>query len=157
MTSSFPTQNELKSNIHANLFINVPKNSFTADKHDLKFLVPEALKDDIKTSTHNPMLNYILSEEQKSGLKDVQNSFTNYALPKGFRYGWSLQQFSPETSFALVSLNGKTNFVLSNISVIPISIISGPMETSSDFATMLSLKSTVVLNTGTNNNLPLII
>lgn len=156
MTSSLPTQNELKGNVHAHLFINVPRNSFTANEHDLKFLVPKALEDDIKTSTQNPVLNYMFSEEQKSGLKDVQNSFTNYALPKGFKYDWPLQQLSqPKTSFALLSLNGKTNFVLSNISAIPISIISWPMETSGDFATMLPLKSTVASNTATNNNLPL--
>ncbi|EFN74017.1 hypothetical protein EAG_14601 [Camponotus floridanus] len=155
VTPSLPTQNELKSNIHAHLFINIPKNSFTANEQDLKFLVPETLKDDMKISTHNPMLNYILSEEQKSELKDVRNSFTNYALPKGFKYGWPLQQFSPKTSFALLSLNEKTNFVLSNVSTIPISITSRPIETSNDFATMLPLKSTVASNTATNNNLPL--
>ncbi|CAL1679853.1 unnamed protein product [Lasius platythorax] len=156
VTSSLPTQNELKSNIHAHLFMNMPKNSFKTNEHDLKFLVPDALKNDIKINTQSPMLNYILSEEDESGLKSIQNSFANYALPEGFKYGWPLQQFSqPETSVDSLSLNGRTKFVLSNMSAIPISIISWPMETSSDFATMLPLKFTVASNTATNNNLPL--
>ncbi|XP_072767266.1 uncharacterized protein [Anoplolepis gracilipes] len=156
LTSSLPTQNELNNNIHAHLFMKMPKNnSFKNNEHPLKFQISETLKDNLKTSTQNPMLNYILSEEHKRGFKDIQNSFTNYALPEGFKYGWPLQQFSqPETLFAPLSLNGKTNFVLSNISAIPISIISWPMEISSDFTTMLPLKS-VASNTATNNNLPL--
>ncbi|KAM0726955.1 hypothetical protein ACS0PU_007116 [Formica fusca] len=155
VTSSLPTQNELKSNIHVHLFMNMPKNSFKANEHDLKFLFPETLKDDIKTSTQNSMLNYI-SEEHKNGLKGIQNSFTDYALPEGFKYGWPLQQFSQaETSFAPLSLNGKTNFVQSNISAIPISINSWPMETNGDFSTMLPLKSIIATNTTTNNHLPL--
>lgn len=134
--------------------MSTPKNSF--NEHDFKFLFPETLKDDIKTSTQNPMLNYIVSEEHKSGLKDIQNSFTDYALPEEFKHGWPLQQFSQaETSFAPLSLNEKTNFVLSNISAIPISINSWPMETNGDFSTILPLKSIIATNTTTNNHLPL--
>ncbi|XP_050455388.1 uncharacterized protein LOC126853583 [Cataglyphis hispanica] len=153
VTSSLPTQSELKSNVH--LFMNMPKNSF--NEHYVKFLFPEMLKDDIKTSTQNSMLNYIVSEEHKSGLKGIQNSFADYALPEGFKHGWPLQQFSQaETSFTPLSLNEKTNFVLSNISAIPISINSWPMETmaNGDFNTILPLKSIIATNT-TNNHLPL--
>lgn len=135
--------------------MNMPKNSF--NEHDVKFLFPETLKDNIKTSTQNSMLNYIVSKEHKSGLKGIQNSFADYALPEGFKHGWPLQQFSQaETSFTPLSLNEKTNFVLSNISAIPISINSWPMETmaNGDFSTILPLKSAIATNT-THNHLPL--
>ncbi|KAL6434437.1 hypothetical protein ACFW04_006090 [Cataglyphis niger] len=150
VTSSLPTQNELKSNIHVHLFMNMPKNSF--NEHDVKFLFPETLKDDIKTSTQNSMLNYIVSEKHKSGLKGIQNSFADYALPEGFKHGWPLQQFSQaETSFTPLSLNEKTNFVLSNISAIPISINSWPMETMANGLSLPSDFMTSIPNSPTSS------
>ncbi|XP_029158241.1 uncharacterized protein LOC114930561 [Nylanderia fulva] len=151
LASSLPTQNELKSNIHA--FLNMPKNSFKINENKFKFPIPDASKNNIKTNTQSPTLGYF-SEEYKTGLKSIQNSFVNYALPEGFKYGWPLQQFSqPEMSIVPLSLNGNTKFVLSNMSTTPIPIISWPMETSSDFAPMMPLKLTVS-HTAINNNIP---
>ncbi|XP_020282670.1 uncharacterized protein LOC109854206 isoform X2 [Pseudomyrmex gracilis] len=131
--TSLPAKSELKSN-----------------------LMPKASKNSITTDIQSSMLNYILSEEYKNGLKSAQNSLTNYALPEGLKQDWSLQQFpQPEASSGYVplSLNGKTNLIVPSLSVAPISTISWPMETKADVSTMLPAKS--VMTFDTSNNLPI--
>ncbi|XP_025992174.2 uncharacterized protein LOC105194929 [Solenopsis invicta] len=147
-----PTLNELNSNMHSYALSHTPKSSLKINEHDLKFLALEAPKN---VETRDSMLNYILPEEHKSGLKSIQNSFADYALPVKLKHGWPLQQFSqPETSlgYAPLSLAGKTKLVLPNI---PIAPISWPIEIESDIPAMLPLKSITMSDAVTENKLPL--
>lgn len=156
--TSLPTENKLKNdNMHGNLFANPPKSSFKTNEHDIKFLMPEELKNNMKTNLQSPTLNYILSEEYKDRLKDIQNSFANYPSPAGLKRDWSLQQFSqPETSsnYAPLSLDGKTKLILPSIPVAHVSTISWPMDTKSVSA-LAPAKSAIPSDMATSNNLAL--
>lgn len=127
-----------------------PKNSVKISEHDFKLLALEAPKN---VEIQNSMLNYILSEKHKSELKGIQNSFVDYTLPVKLKHDWPLQQFSqPETSstYAPLSLNGKTKLILPSI---PVASISWPIDIKNDVSTMLPLK--FMPDAATRNNIPL--
>lgn len=155
--TSLPTENELKSNMHGNLFAHAPKSSFETSEHNIKFVVPEELKDNMKINIQSPTLNYILSEEYKDRLKGIQNSFANYPSPAGLKHDWSLQQFSlPETSsnYAPLSL-GKTKLIPPSMPVAHDSTISWPTDTKSDVSALLPAKPVISSDAATSGNLPL--
>ncbi|XP_011694449.1 PREDICTED: uncharacterized protein LOC105453874 [Wasmannia auropunctata] len=147
VTSPLPTLDD----VHAHALSHTPKSSLKINEHDFKFLALEAPKN---VEIQSSMLNYILPEEHKSGLKGIQNSFANYALPVKFKQDWPLQQFSqPETSSGYAppsAVNGKAKLILPNIPVAP---ISWPIEIKSDISTMLSLKSIMTPDAATRNKL----
>ncbi|XP_011639588.1 uncharacterized protein LOC105428794 [Pogonomyrmex barbatus] len=144
VTFSPPTLSEL-NNMHSNLFS--PKSNLKINEHDFKFLALETPKNDMKVEIQSPMLNYILSEEHKSGLKGIQNSFADYMLPVKLKHDWPLQFSQQETSsnYIPLFLSGKTKLVL------PVTPISWPVEVKSDISTMLPLKSIMTSNVMTSN------
>nr|XP_012221298.1 PREDICTED: uncharacterized protein LOC105671590 [Linepithema humile] len=154
--ASLPTEDELKNNVHGSLFANTPKSSFRTNEHNIKLLVPEEPKNNMKTNIQSPTLNYILSEKYKDGLKGIQNSFANYPSPAGLKHDWSLQQFSqPETSsnYAPLSL-GTTKLILPSLPLAHVSTISWPMDVKSDVSA-LPAKSVISSDTATSDNLAL--
>ncbi|XP_011049488.1 PREDICTED: uncharacterized protein LOC105143134 isoform X1 [Acromyrmex echinatior] len=146
---TYPLPLSDNSDMHAHTSSHMPR-SLKINEHNIKFLEPEALKN---VETQSSTLNYILPEEHKTGLKDIQTSLVDYTLPVKVKHHWSLQQFSePETSsgYAPLSLNSKTKRVLPNI---PIAPISWPIEIKNDVSTMLPLKSILTSNAATKNKL----
>ena len=145
---TYPLPLSDNSDIHAHMSSHMPR-SLKINEHKIKFLEPEASKN---VETQSSTLNYILPEEHKTGLKDIQTSLVDYTLPVKVKYHWSLQQFSePETSsdYAPLSLNSKTKRVLPNTLIAP---ISWPIEIKNDVSTMLPLKS-MTSNATTENKI----
>ncbi|XP_018308919.1 uncharacterized protein [Mycetomoellerius zeteki] len=137
------------SDMHAHTSSHIPT-SLKINEHNVKFLEPEALKN---VETQSSTLNYILPEEHKAGLKDIQTSLMDYTLPVKVKHHWPLQQFSePEISsgYAPLSLNSKMKRVLPNI---PIAPISWPIEIKNDVSTTLPLKSIMTSNAVAKNKL----
>ncbi|XP_018363983.1 PREDICTED: uncharacterized protein LOC108761766 [Trachymyrmex cornetzi] len=146
---TYPLPLSDNSNMHAHTSSHMPR-SLKINEHNIKFLEPEAPKN---VETQSSTLNYILPEEHKTGLKDIQTSLIDYTLPMKVKHHWSLQQFSePETSssYAPLSLNSKTKRVLPNI---PIAPISWPIEIKNDVSTTLPLKPIMTSNAATKNKL----
>jgi len=146
---TYPLPLSDNSDIHAHMSSHMPR-SLKINEHKIKFLEPEASKN---VETQSSTLNYILPEEHKTGLKDIQTSLVDYTLPVKVKYHWSLQQFSePETSsgYAPLSLNSKTKRVLPNTLIAP---ISWPIEIKNDVSTMLPLKSIMMSNATTENKI----
>ncbi|KYN02104.1 hypothetical protein ALC62_07094 [Cyphomyrmex costatus] len=145
---TYPLSLSDNSDIHAYMPSHTPR-SLKINEHNIKFLEPEAPKN---VETQSSTLNYILSEEHKTGLKDIQNSLVDYALPVKVKHHWPLQQFSkPETSsgYAPLFLKTKTKRVVSNIPTAP---ISWPIEIKSDVSTTLPLKSIMTPNAARSKN-----
>jgi len=141
--------------MYGNLFANVPKSNFKTREDDIKLSMPKESKDNMKTNIQSPTLNYILSEEYKEKLKDIQNSFTNYPSPAGLKYDWSLQQFSqPEilSNYTPLFL-GKTKLIPSSNPVAHISTVSWPTDTKSDISALLPAKYIISSDMTTSNNL----
>ncbi|XP_032688170.1 uncharacterized protein LOC116852193 [Odontomachus brunneus] len=159
VASPFISQNQLKSQIHTYPHPETPKSSLKIDEHNLKYLMPEVSKNNMKTDNQSPMLDYMLSGEQKGMLKSgIQNSFANNALPEVLKHGWSLQQFShPETlsSYAPLSPSGKMKLILPSTSVASASAISWPLLTKHNIPEILPAKFTITSDWSTSNNMPL--
>ncbi|KYN38580.1 hypothetical protein ALC56_07063 [Trachymyrmex septentrionalis] len=146
---TYPLPLSDNSDMHAHTSSHMPR-SLKINEHNIKFLESEAPKN---VETQSSTLNYILPEEHKTELKDIQTSLVDYTLPVKVKHHWSLQQFSePETSsgYAPLSLNSKTKRVLPNISIAP---ISWPIKIKNDVSTMLPLKSIMTSNAATKNKL----
>lgn len=159
VVSPFISQNQLKSKIHTYPHPETPKNNLKIDEHNLKYLMPEVSKNNMKTDNQSPMLDYILSGEQKGMLKsDIQNSFANNALPEVLKHGWSLQQFShPETlsSYAPLTPGEKMKLILPSTSVGSASTISWPLLTKHDVPKILPAKSVIASDWSMSDNMPL--
>lgn len=155
---SFISQGELKNNVHTYPFAEAPKSRLKIDRHSLKYLMPEVSKNNMKTDNQGSMLNYILSGEQKSTLKDgIPNSFVNNAMPGILKHGWSLQQFpQPETSLGYAPLSypsGKMKLVLPSTSTASASAVSWPTLTKHDVT--LPAKPAMASDGWTSDNVPL--
>ncbi|XP_026826849.1 LOW QUALITY PROTEIN: uncharacterized protein LOC113562253 [Ooceraea biroi] len=157
MTPSIPAENGLKSVRSESSLAQAPTSDFKSDESNLKYLVSEAVRNNLKTDTKSPILSYILDEGFKGNR--VQSSLAKYTWPKGLKYDWSLQHFSqPDMSsgYAPLSLDGKASLALPSVSrVVPISAISWPVKSERDISAILPVKTITASGVTTSHNLPL--
>lgn len=149
VTPSVSAESGLKNGIDAYSLTQAASSSIKSNERNIKYLVPEAAKNNAKTDTHSPILSYVVAGE---GLKGLQNSLTNNVLPEGLKYDWSLQQEDISSGYAPLSLDAKDSLVLPSVPVVPISAISWPTKSTRAGSVVPPGKSVMVPDVATSDN-----